>query len=342
MSTAERLSALEVHIDDLRLERAEVETAAGWSRVTTTVVLDGAGHEGRGEDVCYEPSEHEGFPTPDLIGSGSLADVSRALAAEDLWPAEPPGYKASPDYRLWAFESAALDLALRQAGVTLGDVLDRSSEPVRFAISSIDDPAAWLAVDDSLEFKLDVASSWDEDTMRSLAATGRVRVVDFKAYYDTSKVDSIDDPATYALVASIFEGAILEDAMLNEETLAALDGALDRLSFDAPVHSVQDVLELAVRPRQLNIKPSRFGTVERLFDCLDWCEESGVGMYGGGQFELGIGREQIQALASLFYADSANDVAPADYNTATEPQGGLPRNPLPVPGRVVGFAFGAV
>ena len=59
-------------------------------------------------------------------------------------------------------------------------------------------------------------------------------------------------------------------------------------------------------------------------------------MYGGGQFELGVGREQIQAVASLFYPDAANDVAPSAYNTAT-PGDDLPRSPLPAPFDVPGF-----
>ena len=53
-------------------------------------------------------------------------------------------------------------------------------------------------------------------------------------------------------------------------------------------------------------------------------------MYGGGQFELGPGRGQIQRLASLFYADGPNDVAPSEYNAAG-PQPGLPTSPLPAP-----------
>jgi hypothetical protein len=59
-------------------------------------------------------------------------------------------------------------------------------------------------------------------------------------------------------------------------------------------------------------------------------------MYGGGQFELGPGRAQIQMLASLFYADGPNDVAPADYNVG-DPRPGLPQSPLATP-RGVGFA----
>jgi hypothetical protein len=63
-------------------------------------------------------------------------------------------------------------------------------------------------------------------------------------------------------------------------------------------------------------------------------------MYGGGQFELGYGRGQIQALASLFYADAPNDVAPADYNLG-DPRPGLPASPLEPPARLLGFSWNA-
>ncbi len=341
MTSAERLLPLDVEVEELRLERAEIETAAGWRRVTTTVVLAGGGCEGRGEDVCYDPVEHDDFPTPDLSGSHTLARFSRLVAGLDLWPERPPEWKGSYDYRVWAFESAALDLALRQAGMTLGDALGREYAPVRFAVSGVSDPAVWLAIDDSLEFKLDVSASWDEPLMRNYAETGRVRVLDFKAYYEATQVESIDDPEEYALVVSIFPDAVLEDAALNDETRPVLAGALERLSFDAPIHSLADVHALGVSPQHLNIKPSRFGTIERLFDCVDWCLANDVSMYGGGQFELGIGREQIQAFASLFYPDAANDVAPGDYNTATEPRAGLAGNPLAVPETITGFSFSA-
>ena len=51
-------------------------------------------------------------------------------------------------------------------------------------------------------------------------------------------------------------------------------------------------------------------------------------MYGGGQFELGGGRLQIQRLASVFYPDGPNDVAPSEYNAGC-PRPGLPQSPLP-------------
>jgi hypothetical protein len=92
-------------------------------------------------------------------------------------------------------------------------------------------------------------------------------------------------------------------------------------------------MRLEREPRFLNVKPSRFGTVRGLLDAIDHCRARGITMYGGGQFELGQGRAQIQALASLFYGDAPNDVAPGDYNVGG-PRAGLPQSPLPAPDRL--------
>ena len=51
----------------------------------------------------------------------------------------------------------------------------------------------------------------------------------------------------------------------------------------------------------LNVKPSRFESLEALLDAYDYMERRGTAAYGGRQFELGPGRGQIQALASLFH-----------------------------------------
>jgi len=114
-----------------------------------------------------------------------------------------------------------------------------------------------------------------------------------------------------------------------------LQGQEARLSFDAPIHSVADVRALPVEPGWLNIKPSRFGTIERLLECIEHCAANGIQMYGGGQFELGVGRRHIQVLASVFYPEGPNDVAPREYNLG-EPRAGLPQSPLPPP-EEVGF-----
>ena len=110
----------------------------------------------------------------------------------------------------------------------------------------------------------------------------------------------------------------------------------DRITWDAAIHEWSDVEALPFPPRCLNCKPSRFGSVKRLFDFYDGCERAGIALYGGGQFELGHGREQIQLLASLFHPDAPNDVAPAGFNAAT-PVGGLPTSPLVLEPPAAGF-----
>jgi hypothetical protein len=98
------------------------------------------------------------------------------------------------------------------------------------------------------------------------------------------------------------------------------------------------VLALEVEPRWLNIKPSRFGSARRLLDTIAYGEEHGMTLYGGGQFELGVGRSHIQTFASVYYADSANDVAPSLYNEPQLPKE-APASPLPPPATPRGLAF---
>jgi hypothetical protein len=59
----------------------------------------------------------------------------------------------------------------------------------------------------------------------------------------------------------------------------------------------------------------------------DYCGRERIAIYGGGQGELGVGREQIQYLASLFHPGTPNDIAPSGYNDPSVPDG-LPTSPL--------------
>ena len=284
-------------------------------RVTTTVVLSGHGQTGQGEDVTYQAELHDDFPRLDATGRMTVDEYSRRVAAYEL-----------QDYRRWAFESAALDLALRQNDLSLGAALRREYRPVRFVVSTRLEIRPWLEHYPQLEFKLDPVSKWTDEHMREIAATGRVRVLDLKGQYEGTVVDQPADTRLYRSVVREFPDAIVEDPKLTAETREALAGSEARWSWDAPIHSADDIAERA--PRWCNIKPSRFGTVQRLFDAIDYCREHEITMYGGGQFELGPGRAQIQRLASLFYAGSPNDVAPGDYNVG-EARPGLPQSPLP-------------
>jgi L-alanine-DL-glutamate epimerase-like enolase superfamily enzyme len=329
-----RLRGLDLAVESFATERRTMDVSSQFTRVTTTVVLGGKGAEGRGEDVVYTAEDHDWFPELPPPGSTTLGELSDALVGLRLFEGD-PRMDASSDYRRWAFESAALDLALRQAGLSLGDAVGREYRPVRFVVSTRDDAFAWLRHSPGLELKLDPENDWDRPFMERLAATGRVRVLDLKAYYRGTAVDLVPDPELYAAVVELFPDAVIEDASLEGECGDVLAGQEGRLSFDAPIHSLADLLALPVAPGWQNIKPSRFGTIARLLECIEHCEANGIRMYGGGQFELGVGRRQIQALASLFYPDTPNDVAPGEYN-AGGPRPGLPKSPLP-PSGDVGF-----
>jgi hypothetical protein len=323
MSLWDSIAGLGLRVDGYTLTRRESQTPSGWTRVTTVVEIDGEEVAGVGEDVTYEAESHDGVPADLMLaGTWTLDDFSHFLDGFE---------KLAEGYRRWAFESAALDLALRQNGIDFGAALGRPERPVRFVVSTRADPESWLAVAPELEFKLDAETDWDRDLLRRLHGLDRVRVVDLKAYYRGTAVDLAPDPELYRAVAEELPDVVIEDAWLEDGCLEALAGAEDRLSFDAPVHSLSDLNGLSVAPQWLNIKPSRFGTVRELLATIEAAEERGIRMYGGGQYELGPGRLQIQRLASVFYPDGPNDVAPSAYNEG-EPREGLPQSPLPVPG----------
>jgi L-alanine-DL-glutamate epimerase-like enolase superfamily enzyme len=320
MALYDAVRGLELDVESFETERRQTAVSSDFTRVTTTVVLSGAGETGYGEDVTYQAEAHEEFPFLRDRGAMTLADFSQRLDAY-----------AFEDYRRWAFESAALDLALRQNGLSLGSALGREYRPIRFVVSTRLEIRPWLDLYPQLELKLDPTNEWSDEHIRELAATGRVRVLDLKGQYHGTVVDQPPNRRLYRSVVETFPEAIIEDPALTDATREALRGAEQRLSWDAPIHSVADIEERD--PRYVNIKPSRFGTVERLFDAIDHCNERGITMYGGGQFELGVGRAHIQALASLFYADSPNDVAPKEYNEGGA-RPGLQQSPLPAPKRL--------
>jgi len=334
MSVWDDLRGLDLNVEEFTTERKSVDVSTQFTRVTTTVVLGGEGEQGRGEDVTYTAGDHDWFPNLEARGRTTLGELSAELEGLQLFELEPT-MSAWADYRRWAFESAALDLALRQNDLSLGAAVKRDYHPVRFVVSTRGDAFGWLEHIPGLELKLDPENDWDRPFMERLAATGRVRVLDFKAYYKGTAVDVVPDPVLYAAAVELFPDAVLEDASLDGECGAVLRGQEGRMSFDAPIHSAADVRALPVEPGWMNIKPSRFGTTARLLECIEHCAAEGIHMYGGGQFELGVGRRHIQVLASLFYPDGPNDVAPREYN-AGDPRPGLPQSPLDAP-EAVGF-----
>jgi hypothetical protein len=348
MRTWELVAGLPIHVEGYGLEPHAIPLRDS-ARRTTVIRLDGAGHAGVGEDVSYDADAQLAFQKAGahlpLAGATTLAGFSELLDGLELWPDLEQSQMATPDYRRWAFESAALDLALRQNGHSLADALGREVRPLTFGASlSVGDPPDASKVHELLRrypttrFKLDATSSWTRTFAEELQATGAVDVIDLKGYYVGTVVDQLPDPELYGMVLDVFRDAYVEDARFVPEVAAVLAPHHDRLSFDAPIHSVADARALPFAPKVLNSKPSRFGTVRGLFDFYDFCEAQGITLYGGGQWELAVGRDQIQLLAAIFHPDGPNDTAPRAYN-APEVQEGLPTSPLALGPSATGFGL---
>ena len=135
------------------------------------------------------------------------------MAGLDLFPT-PPHFPADDlNYRRWALESAAADLALRQAGTTLHELLGRPLQPVRFVVSfSLGHPSSLepitrrLASYPELRFKLDAVPDWRHDgdeLLEALAAMGKVDAVDFKGTYKGTPVDVDTVPEFYSRCAEV-------------------------------------------------------------------------------------------------------------------------------------------
>jgi len=349
MSTYELVADLPVHIEGYALEGLVQDVSSDFTRKSTVIRLHGGGEEGLGEDVVYEPVDHEiaqqAGPTLPLAGDWTIASFAGQLATLDLFP-EPPQRDVSALYRTWAYESAALDLALRQAGEPLHAVLGRKPRPLTFVVSlrlgeppSPEPVARRLERYPTLRFKLDPTSSWDEALIAELVATGAVDSVDFKGLYVGSVVDQAADPVLYRRVIEAFPDAWIEDPKLTPEIDELLAAHRDRNTWYANIHSIADIEALPFAPRMVNLKPSRLGGIQPLFDAYDFTADRGIGAYGGGQFELGPGRGHIQYLASLFHPDTPNDTSPSGFHVA-DPPPGLPASPLPPAPSATGFRWG--
>ena len=346
MSLYDSVRDLPLVVESYDLDGHEYVVSPEFTRKTTVVRLVGAGEEGLGEDVTYDGGEQDaqqarGAVLP-VAGEWTIDSFSRHLDTLPLFENDPERH-AYVDYRRWAFESAALDLALRQADRALGDAVGREPRPVTFVASgglgdppSTDRLRAFLGLYPTLRFKLDARPDWTDEIYGELRELGCVDSIDLKGQYTGTVVDNPPDPELYRRVIESFPDAWLEDPALTPETEVLLDPVADRVTWDAVIHSVEDIEALRWPPRTVNVKPSRFGTIERLFATYEFCEAQGIGAYGGGQWELSIGRGHIQLLAALFHPDTPNDVAPGGYN-ATEPAAGLPASPLTVTPRTTGF-----
>jgi L-alanine-DL-glutamate epimerase-like enolase superfamily enzyme len=351
-ATYNRLAELPIRIESYELTAHDREFGE-FTRPSTVIHMRGEGEEGIGEDVVYTVLDHiahrDAGPIHDLSGPETLGETCELIGGLDLFAGAPPEYEASRHYRRWAYESAALDLALRQAGLALWEVVERDPSPLRFVCStrlgSFGDDGERSNTEPirkrlekypGLEFKLDPENDWDTELIAEIGELAPVRVLDLKGMYVGTPVDVETDPSLYAAVAEAFPDAYLEDPDLNDETRKVLEPHDERITWDAPLHSLADVKQMA--RKAINSKPSRFGSLRELLDIYEYCEREGIAIYGGGQGELECGRGQIQYLASLFHADTPNDVAPSGYNDPAVPSG-MPTSPMDPAQSETGFRW---
>jgi L-alanine-DL-glutamate epimerase-like enolase superfamily enzyme len=348
MPLYDRVADLPLKIEGYALRALSRTVSSGFERVSTIYELFGAGETGEGEDVTYsaeaQVAQQAAGPVLELAGEWTFGSFSDHIGTLDTFPGFEPEMPVYRTYRRWGLESAALDLALLQAGTSLHELLGRTPQPVTFVVSSrLGEPPTLapvtrrLARYPGLRFKLDATPDWSDELIAELVGTGAVDSIDFKGAYKGTVVDVPTDPELYRRVAEAFPDAWLEDPDLDtEEARRALLAHQDRITWDAPIHSVEDILNAPVIPRTVNLKPSRFGSLKALLEAYEFCEQRGMGAYGGGQYELGVGRDQVQLLAAIFHPNAPNDIAPGGYD-ALEPEPGLPASPLEAQPAPTGF-----
>jgi L-alanine-DL-glutamate epimerase-like enolase superfamily enzyme len=341
-----RLRGLSLVVESYELDRLHATLAHGFERVTTRIRLLGAGAEGASEDVSPFEGEddtlHVMGPVLPLAGRWTLESFCEHVAGLEQWTV-PPRYEMQRRWRNWAFEAAALDLALNQAGVPLHEAVGREPAPVRFVNSlSLGDPPGFdplrrrVEVHPRLRFKVDATAHWSAGLIEEVAGLGAVEIVDFKGHYGMELGEMPALLTMYERVIAAFPDALLEDAHDLPEVARLLGPEAGRISYDAPIGSLDDLDAAPLAPRAVNIKPCRVGSLRRLFALYEECERRGLLMYGGGMGELDVGRGQIQLLAALFHADAPNDTAPSGYNEDT-PAADLPPSPLPAQPAATGF-----
>ena len=234
-----RISGLPLVVESHAVEHLSAPAPA--DRTTLLVRLRGGGAEGLGEDVGGTMLDEDGAflaaaPDLPLAGEWTLASFVEHLRGLQLWP-QPPEWEMGRRWRNWAFESAALDLALQQAGIGLPEALGREAAPLRFVHSlGLGDPPAFGAVGDRLErypdvrFKLDAKATWSAELTAEVAGTGAVDVIDFKGRYGLPIEDEFALLAMYEAVLERFDGVILEDPHDRPDVAALIEPHAARVS----------------------------------------------------------------------------------------------------------------
>ena len=233
MATYDLLRDLPVEIESYSLEGLVLDVSSGFTRHTTVIKLAGDGEEGVGEDVTYDGDDQlrhqEAGAFLPLAGSHTIDSFSELVGGLDTFP-QAPERDVYRIYRRWGFESAALDLALRQAGIPLTEALGREAGPLNFVVSMRlgEEPTSApvrgiLENYPDMKFKLDATSEWTDELIEELRELGAVDSIDLKGQYKGTVVDQAPDVDLYRKVIEAFPDAWIEDPDVTPETKPVLE-----------------------------------------------------------------------------------------------------------------------
>ena len=174
---------------------------------------------------------------------------SRHLEAQPLPESE---RRASLDYRRWAFESAALDLALRQAGRSLGDAVGRDPRPVTFVASGgLGDPPT------TARLRAFLASTPVFGSSSTLAPTGRTpSSPSFGARWSTRSTSRASTAARSSTTRPTpplsardrgVPGRVARGPGAHGRDDAGPRAPGGQVTWDAPIHAVEDIQASAGR-----------------------------------------------------------------------------------------------
>ncbi len=301
-----RLIELPLNVEKahVALDAIELPSYPDEPRPSSTIALAGRQQTGTGENVAWTRNDHRNFQRQidagDYTHHGSLGSFLRVLGA------------TVPDaYQHAAIESAAVDLALRQARTNLEELAESDLSDTRYvrSFAASPDPLPELAAhreqNPRIGLKVDVHPAWDEETLGQLASLGNISVLDFK-HQGTS--------ATQTAVAQALPDPWLEDpGQLGECPSGIL---ARRFSLDAALTSGNpEAMLQRMNPAAVNLKVPRMGGVIALLRAAAFCEAEKRPFYLGGMFEVSVGRMQARELASLLAPGGPNDLAPIPRET---------------------------
>jgi hypothetical protein len=131
-----------------------------------------------------------------------------------------------------------------------------------------------------VRFKLDAEATWPPTLVEEVAATGAVDTIDFKGQYGFEVNDPEALSALYGHVLTAFPDAYLEDPHDLPEIAQRLGDHLERVSYDSPIRSAEDIGATPLAARAVNVKPSRKGSLRPLLEVYARCARERRPMYG--------------------------------------------------------------